>query len=87
LVRATAICARTASFVTQKGRKACVAGQVMTLDPVNPHLSSALANAFNQWQRFAEPRRTLQKAALERIGQATALSPDVREIVARNLAG
>jgi aminopeptidase N len=66
---------------------AFVAGQVMALDPVNPHLSSALANAFNQWQRFAEPRRTLQKAALERIGQATALSPDVREIVARNLAG
>ena len=38
------------------------------------------------WQRFAEPRRALQRAALERIGADDALSPAVREIVARNLA-
>ena len=45
-----------------------------------------LAGAFNQWRRFAAPRDALQRAALERIGARSALSPDVREIVLRNLA-
>jgi len=63
-----------------------VAGQVIALDRVNPHISSLVAGAFNHWRRFAEPRRALQRSALERIGAESALSPDVREIVTRNLA-
>ena len=66
---------------------AFVTAQIMALDRVNPHVSSLLANAFNQWRRHAGPRRALQRAALEQIGAMTELSPDVREIVGRNLAG
>jgi aminopeptidase N len=62
------------------------AAEVLALDRTNPHVSALVAGAFNQWQRFAEPRRSLQRAALERIGAETALSPAVREIVARDLA-
>ena len=65
---------------------AFVAGQIIALDGVNPHVSSLLANAFNHWRRFTEPRRSLQRAALAEVGALAGLSPDVREIVARNLA-
>jgi len=68
------------------GGYALVAGQVIALDRVNPHLSSLVAGAFNHWRRFAEPRRARQRAALEEIGGESGLSPDVREIVTRNLA-
>jgi len=68
------------------GGYAFVAGQVLALDRVNPHISSMLAGAFNQWRRFAAPRSALQRAALERIGAESSLSPNVREIVLRNLA-
>jgi aminopeptidase N len=62
------------------------AAQVIVLDRANPHVSALLAGAFNSWRRFAEPRRSLQRAALERIGAESALSSQVREIVARDLA-
>jgi len=65
---------------------AFVAGQIVGLDPVNPHVSSLLANAFNHWRRFTEPRRSLQRAALAQIGAVATLSPGAREIIARNLA-
>jgi aminopeptidase N len=45
-----------------------------------------LAGAFNLWRRFAEPRRARQRAALQKIASAPELSPDVAEIVERNLA-
>ena len=65
---------------------AFVADQVIALDRVNPHVSSLLAGAFNHWRRFTAPRNALQRSALERIGGQSALSPDVREIIMRNLA-
>jgi aminopeptidase N len=65
---------------------AFVADQVIALDRVNPHVSSLLAGAFNHWRRFNAPRSVLQRSALERIGGQSVLSPDVREIVMRNLA-
>ncbi|HSN44964.1 MAG TPA: aminopeptidase N [Casimicrobiaceae bacterium] len=64
---------------------AFVVEQVIALDRVNPQVAAMLAGAFNQWRRHAEPRRSLQRAALERIGEAPGLSPDVAEIIARNL--
>jgi aminopeptidase N len=64
---------------------AFVAEQALALDRVNPQVAAMLAGAFNQWRRHAEPRRSLQRAALERIGDAPGLSPDVAEIIARNL--
>ncbi|MEO5701515.1 MAG: aminopeptidase N [Casimicrobiaceae bacterium] len=63
-----------------------VAEQVLSLDRVNPHISSTLAAAYNQWRRFTEPRRSLQRAALETLAAAADTSPDLREIVSRNLA-
>jgi aminopeptidase N len=65
---------------------AFVADQTLALDPVNPHMAALLAGAFNLWKRHTEPRRSLQRAALERITRASALSPHVTEIVARSLA-
>ena len=66
---------------------AFVAGQILAFDRINPQLASTLAGAFNLWRRFAEPRRRLQHTALQQIAMATELSPDVTEIVERNLAG
>ena len=65
---------------------AFVAAQIGALDRANPHVSSLLASAYNPWRRFTEPRRSMQRAALVGIGAASELSPDVREIVTRNLA-
>jgi aminopeptidase N len=65
---------------------AFVADQVLALDPVNPHMGALLAGAFNLWKRHREPRRGLQRVALERIARASPLSPHVTEIVERNLA-
>ena len=65
---------------------AFVADQAIALDRTNPQVAAVLAGAFNQWRRHAEPRRGLQRRALERIGDTPGLSPDVAEIVARNLA-
>ena len=61
--------------------------QVAVLDRINPHISSTLASAFNQWRHFAEPRRSMQRAALEALARQRDLSPDLQEIVSRNLAG
>jgi len=65
---------------------AFVAEQVLAFDRRNPQLAAALALAFNQWRRFAEPRRALQRTALAGIARASELSADVAEIVERNLA-
>ena len=65
---------------------AFVANEIAALDRTNPMVAATLTGAFNQWQRHAEPRRSLQRAALVRIGELPGLSPDVAEIVARNLA-
>jgi aminopeptidase N len=65
---------------------AFVADQILAFDRRNPQLAATLAGAFNLWRRFAEPRRALQRQALERIAAAPELSPDVAEIVERNLA-
>jgi aminopeptidase N len=64
---------------------AFVADQVLALDPANPQLASSIAGAFNLWKRFPEPRRSLMKAALERIARVPTLSPDVGEVVSRTL--
>ena len=71
---------------TDSSGYAFVGEQVLAFDRSNPQLAAALAGAFNLWRRFAEPRRSLQRAALEAIGRAPELSPDVAEIVERNLA-
>jgi len=64
---------------------AFAADQVLTLDPANPQLASALAGAFNLWKRFPDPRRGAMERALMRIARTPGLSPDVREVVTRTL--
>ncbi|HSQ82972.1 MAG TPA: aminopeptidase N [Casimicrobiaceae bacterium] len=64
---------------------AFVAEQVRALDPANPQLAAMLAGAFNLWQRFTEPRRSLMRRSLERIARTPRLSQDVSEIVSRAL--
>jgi aminopeptidase N len=65
---------------------AFAADQVLLLDATNPQLAATVAGAFNLWKRFAQPRRGLMEAALQRIAQAPGLSPDVNEVVTRTLA-
>ena len=65
---------------------AFVADQVLTIDRSNPQIAARLVAAFNRWRRFDTARGALQRDALERIAAAPALSTDVAEIVAHNLA-
>ena len=65
---------------------AFVSDQILSFDRRNPQLAASLTGAFNLWRRFAEPRRALQRSALQKIARAPDLSPDVAEIVERNLA-
>ncbi len=65
---------------------AFVADQILSFDRQNPQLAAMLTAAFNLWRRFAEPRRALQRSALQKIAESPELSPDVEEIVERNLA-
>jgi aminopeptidase N len=75
------------SFHQQDGSGyAFVTDQILSFDRRNPQLAASLTAAFNLWRRFAEPRRTLQRGALQDIASARELSPDVAEIVERNLA-
>jgi aminopeptidase N len=62
-----------------------VVEQLRALDRANPQLAAMLAGAFNLWKRMPEPRRSLMRRCLERIGRAPRLSQDVGEIVARAL--
>jgi aminopeptidase N len=76
-----------ARFHAQDGRGyAFAADQVLALDATNPQLAATVAGAFNLWKRFAQPRRGLMEAALQRIAQAPGLSPDVSEVVTRTLS-
>ncbi len=67
------------------GGYAFVADQVLTIDRSNPQIAARLVAAFNRWRRFDATRGALQRAALERIAAAPALSADVAEIVAHGL--
>ena len=76
-----------AGFHGRDGRGyAFAADEVLALDSTNPQLAAAIAGAFNLWKRFAEPRRGLMQAALQRVAIAPGLSPDVTEVVTRTLA-
>ncbi len=65
---------------------AFIADQVMAIDATNPKVAARVAQAFERWKRFGEPRRGQMQAALQRIAALPGLSPDVGEIVTRSLA-
>ena len=62
-----------------------VAQQIAALDQLNPQVAARLARAFMRWRKYTEPRRQLQRQALETLSQAK-LSKDVYEIVSKSLA-
>ena len=64
---------------------AFAADQVRALDATNPQLASTIAGAFNLWKRYAEPRRSMMRRALQKVAKTPHLSPDVSEVVERTL--
>jgi aminopeptidase N len=63
-----------------------LAGQVLTIDPMNPQIAARLVSAFTMWKRYDDKRKALMKAQLERILKTPHLSKDVGEIVTKSLA-
>jgi len=63
-----------------------VANIVLELDPKNPQVAARLMGAFRSWRALEAKRRNRAEAALRRVANAPALSPDVHDIVARTLA-
>ena len=64
-----------------------IADEVIDLDKRNPQVASRLVRAFNQWKCFADPQRSEQKKALEKIMGVTGLSKNVFEIASKALEG
>ncbi len=58
---------------------------VLALDPKNPQLAARLLSALKSWRVLEPARRGRAEAALRRVAAASALSPDVGDIVARTL--
>jgi aminopeptidase N len=62
-----------------------LAGQVVTLNALNPQIAARMLNPFTRWRKYDLNRQALMRAELERIRQTPALSPDVYEIVVKSL--
>jgi len=62
-----------------------LAGQVVTLNELNPQIAARMLNPFTRWRKYDPNRQALMQAELERIRQTPALSPDVYEIVVKSL--
>ena len=60
---------------------------VVELDAVNPQVAARLARALDRWSRLVEPYRDAAREAIGRVAARSDLSNDVREVVARALAG
>jgi aminopeptidase N len=63
-----------------------LAGFVLDLDRRNPQTAARLLVNFRSWRALEAGRRTRAEAALRRIADEPALSPDTRDIVTRSLA-
>src|SRR5262249_59368046 len=59
---------------------------VLALDPKNPQLAARLLAALKSWRVLEPTRRGRAEAALRRVADAPARSPDVSDIVQRALA-
>jgi aminopeptidase N len=63
-----------------------VANFVLELDAKNPQVAARLMSAFRSWRALEAQRRERAEATLRRVAAMPALSPDVKDIVARTLA-
>ena len=62
-----------------------IADFALDLDTRNPQAAARLLSAFRSWRALEPGRRARARATLERMAQASDLSPDVRDIVDRCL--
>jgi aminopeptidase N len=63
-----------------------VADVVLELDPKNPQVAARIIGAFRSWRALEASRRARAQVTLQRVSQASSLSRDVHDIVARTLA-
>ncbi len=64
---------------------AFIVDTVLALDPKNPQLAARLLSALKSWRVLEPGRRALAQAALQRVADASSLSPDVSDITRRAL--
>ncbi len=64
---------------------AFLAEQILTLDPINPHISARLMTPFTSWQRYDTSRKQLMQEQMERIAGQQGLSAGVYELVQKSL--
>ena len=62
-----------------------IAGRVIELDRLNPHVAARLLPPLGRWRRFDEGRREKMKAALRHVLDAEGISTDVYEIASKSL--
>ena len=60
--------------------------QSMALDGINPQVASRMVRNFERYKRFEPKRRSLMRAALEKIAAAAGLSRETAELVEKALA-
>jgi aminopeptidase N len=62
-----------------------LADAILSIDAFNPQIASGLTQAFQNWKRYAEPFRSLQKSALESVVRQPGLSENVAELAGKYL--
>ena len=58
---------------------------IKELDTINPQVASRLVSALNGWGKYTPLLRDQMKTTLESVASIENLSPDVAEIVSKNL--
>jgi aminopeptidase N len=84
-----AFCARNlAEFHRSDGAGyAFWAEQVLALDRLNPNVAARVARTLDRWRHYTPDRQARMREALEHVARAANVSPNVREIVVKALAG
>lgn len=62
-----------------------IADKILTMDPINPQVSSQLAKAFRHYKKVNEKNAELMKVQLERILATPNISKNLLEIVGKTL--
>ena len=62
-----------------------IAGEVLSLDRLNPQIATRLAASLSRWRNLAEPYAGAMHRALQRLADSTTLSRDLGELVSKSL--
>jgi aminopeptidase N len=65
---------------------AFLAEQIKALNGLNPQIAARLVAPLSRWQRYDPDRQAMMRAALHEIATASALAPDLYEVVTKSLA-